>query len=623
MFRQCFVAGPAGRGLLFAACATGAVQLVGCAQPGQPVSVGGLTITATPAPPPGSDGPLVRLTTPNAPPRTTRSAASLAALFAKGNVSGSDLLTELRALRTAARADRTAAAMVQFIGGIDGGPTTKPANARTTSEQRIDWLKAIGKAGQDAAEGALRQAGNNIAFDALDAYLTQLADDPARLSRETIQLPDGRGLTPHQAQRVVTMAAVVIVARISNDVLSKAKNDFANIETGYIELLDRREKAATLLFEVLGKRNDPVLAKALSPADIEYLNAAVAGRSVREFANDLGAQNLALQVMRHRDPVSYAQYRAQADGWRTQTRAYVRTISGVAAFGGLLSTFAREATAAVRGREQGGLLEVLPFGVEFAKEAVPLVALSAQTMTQGVVLQPVKAMTARRFRLTRAETTEEVANAAAVFAALRQRKADAILADALFRDEAPGLLYRLYQCDRAETGRMLDAAVPAAARESFARDYLRAEAAPGFAFVNALAAPGADARERELGDQLLRRDHRKRTDDMTRALSAVQTGVVDGHTRWSDDQLLRLIFANREGAAARATLQLGEDLVRPVPSMQAVYVYESLVDGCRSLVDDRPPPAGRPTSNTGARPSSKPSNTRPAMPQAQRDNKGS
>jgi hypothetical protein len=47
---------------------------------------------------------------------------------------------------------------------------------------------------------------------------------------------------------------------------------------------------------------------------------------------------------------------------------------------------------------------------------------------------------------------------------------------------------------------------------------------------------------------------------------------------------LRLIFANREGAAALATLQLGEVSLRPIPSMESIYIYESLIESCKSLL---------------------------------------
>ena len=43
---------------------------------------------------------------------------------------------------------------------------------------------------------------------------------------------------------------------------------------------------------------------------------------------------------------------------------------------------------------------------------------------------------------------------------------------------------------------------------------------------------------------------------------------------------MRMIFANREGVAAQATLQLGELRIRPIPSAQSLFAYESLIDGC-------------------------------------------
>ena len=80
---------------------------------------------------------------------------------------------------------------------------------------------------------------------------------------------------------------------------------------------------------------------------------------------------------------------------------------------------------------------------------------------------------------------------------------------------------------------------------------------------------------------MLRRDHRERSDAANGvALGEAQRAATKGAANWNNDQLLRLILANREGVAAHATLQLGELLVRPVPSMQSVYAYESLIDEC-------------------------------------------
>ena len=109
--------------------------------------------------------------------------------------------------------------------------------------------------------------------------------------------------------------------------------------------------------------------------------------------------------------------------------------------------------------------------------------------------------------------------------------------------------------------------------------------------------------EQTLGDELLRNDHRTRSSATQGvAYGELQRDVTRGYAKWNSDQLLRLILANREGVAAHATLQLGEMRVRPVPSMQSVYAYESLIDECSQQFGGGPRAAAAPTSRPPAKP---------------------
>ena len=112
-----------------------------------------------------------------------------------------------------------------------------------------------------------------------------------------------------------------------------------------------------------------------------------------------------------------------------------------------------------------------------------------------------------------------------------------------------------------------------------------------------------------MGDELLRKDHRQISE--LRALGEAQRAATQGCARWNSDQFLRMILANREGEAALATLQLGEVLVRPIPSMQSVFAYESLVDECAKQFGGGPvaaaaAPAAAPAQRAPAKPAAKP-----------------
>jgi hypothetical protein len=376
------------------------------------------------------------------------------------------------------------------------------------------------------------------------------------------------------------MAALLVATRVTGKVLKKAQQDFANVEADYARLIERREAAAQVLYDVLlkgaaagGSSGD--VDGLYAEDDLRYLRDSVSRLSVADFANDLGAQNLALRHLRKTDPNAWAEYKARSDGLSSTTKGYIRTTAGVAAFAALLANFTQETLAVVRSKKGADILLTMPFAYEFVKEVPPLLAASWAVGAAGVVEIPMKA--SRRFRLVDGARTEEFRNAGDLFAAVKKRNAEPLLAESLFRTGADGLLYKLYRCDKSEVGRMLDTAIPVNEREKFATDLALPETAR-FSFANSFNAPQPSAREQELGDDLLRKDHRERSE--SRALGEAQRAATRGYAQWNNDQVLRLILANREGAAALATLQLGDVLVRPVPNMQSVYAYESLVDEC-------------------------------------------
>jgi len=419
------------------------------------------------------------------------------------------------------------------------------------------------------------------------------------LQRKTIELPSPLGLTPDQQQQVITMAAIVVATQLTTDILEQAKKDFNSLEKDYTALLDRRGKVALLLADVLAERRkareardelkarqfDADLGVSFSEQDLAFLDRFPANISLKEFSNDFAAQNLALQFLRAKDPQAYADYRAQADDVTRRTKAYVRTMAGVAAFGALLVTFIDEASDIAGSKNPQLIAQTLPFGLTFVTQALPLVGLAAETTYQGVILEPKKSLFApKRFNLLDNDQQIALKNASAVFGEWQKRKVDNVFSGALFRNESPGLLWRVSVCDAGEVGRMFDAVVPATQRTDFANRYFGEKQTDTYSFVNALVDDGAPKR-RKLADELLLHDHRTSTTDTTHALSDVQKTVTSTFEKWNDAQLLRLIFANHEGPVAYAQMQVGTTLVRPVPSMQAVFEYESFVDSCSGKLD--------------------------------------
>lgn len=512
---------------------------------------------------------------PGTPPLMTRSPTNLQRLYAKREVNGRELIDELVAIRKAMKERRSAMAVTQFMGSVQAGSSNL-----TAGRSSPNLGKMLGDGALKMVDALVAQQLQAIGYQALDDYLGFLMGDPKLLPGERITLPAAQGLNPQQLQRGATMAALVVATRVTAKVLKQAKEDFAGLETEYGALIERREEAAKLLYQVLADKRGATLEKDFDGPDLAYLHDSVQRMSLQQFANDLGTQNLALRHLQRSDPKSYASYKAQADGLSGRTKGVLRTSSGVLAFGAMLVNFAQSVSAVAKDKQAGEILGLMPMAVDFISAAPPIIQHALDAGAKGA---EVLASSDKRFRLVDPDgKVLEYAAAKQVFEQLgRQGDARQLLDESLFRDGAPGLIYRLYRCDRLEAGRLLDSAVPAAERDRFASTYLSPEETR-FSFANVFEAPKkGNLRQEELGDELLRRDHRRSTDERTRSFSALQASTTKGYAQWGDEQLLRLIFANREGKAAHATLQLGDVRLRPVPNMQSIYVYESLVDGCR------------------------------------------
>jgi len=530
----------------------------------------------------------------NVPPTTTRSPQALATLMGKGKVRGDELLEEMKAMRLAMRQQRTATAIAAFNGSVDKVSANPSASAvSVVTKLAVDTLMAL-----------IKEQALSVSYQALEQHMGTLIDDPKLLQQQELQMPSPKGLNLVQQQRAVTIGAILVMTRVTNKLMDGARKDFAGIEKEYLELLDRREKAATVLYQALARGGAAGSMPGLSAKDVEFLQGTLARMPLGEFARDLGAQNLALAYLERTDPGAFAAYKAQSQGVLGRARGLLRLTSGAVAFGAMVTVFTQQVGSVVRGKSGDEILALMPLAYEFAKEMPGLVQLSIDAGAEGAKL-PFKAN--KRFRVGTSGSDAggvELSSARDVFRELNKRNADPLLRDSLFRNGASGLLHKLYLCSPPEAGRMLDTAVATGDREDFAKVYFQREV-PRFSFANSFEAGSAQASKAQqaLDDEILRSDQRERTQDSTLALSGVQKKVAGGgYERWGDEQLMRLIFSNREGAAQYATLQLGETVVRPIASSQSVFSYESLVDLCRNLVQPARPAVPKPRVDAPRKP---------------------
>ncbi len=523
---------------------------------------------------------------------------NLAALYAKGTVTGEDLIGTLGEIRQAASAAKSARTWAALSTTMNGSMAYLQAG--------IDPTMLLQQLGSKLVMDMIKSQVGDVAMKALDQHMQAMLDDPAAWSKESIVLPAAAGLTEEQATRMLTLATLTVAARLTGQMLDKANKDFDSLKTDYAKLLDQREKAARLLFDALAQRAkalqaggavDQDLSTALSAEDFKFIDGDVGRMTVKDFAKDLAAQNLALSYLGKKDPTAFQDYERQADDYVIRGRAYMRTLSGAVAFGGLIFTFGQTMEAVAREKQAGSLLTSMPLGFEFIKAAGPVAFAVVDASARGVVLQPASGLIdsvknifggggkMKAFMIADGDAPQVYGSANDVYATLGKGGGQALLHEALFRTDESGLLAGVMRCDIGEAGRMLDTAIAKEQRAKFAQGFFGGtQESEGFSFNNTLEV--RDSKAGELARRVVLQDHRQRSDiaDPQRraAVAEAQTETATQYTKWTDEQLMRLIFANRDGAkAVHATLALGSVNIRPQPTMQAIYAYEALADACR------------------------------------------
>jgi hypothetical protein len=513
------------------------------------------------------------------PPLRTRAGNDVERLFEAGTVRGDQLVTELMAIRTLMDRDRSGAALGQLVGRV-----APPQGQGGNWWQQLVGVASISEAGtklaMQALERSMEDAVRAIAYQALIDHLQQMSGDREALRNESVTLPKG-ALSVHQRQRALTLGALVVGARLTSKMLKQAQLDLASLDTEYQQLIERRQEAAKLLQSALAGGMSRRGQRALSARDVTYLRSL----SVAEFSSDMGAQQLALDYMAAVNPKAFRQYQAQSEGLSKRTQATLRVVTGSAAFGAMLAVYGKELSK-LADAAWPELVVNGPLALAFATEVPPLLWHGGSVWAK---LLP--AWGGRdKYRVTVDGKTREVSDADAIFDALDAQGAATEWRRALFRDRGRGLLHAVYRCDPPVAAGMLDAAVPSEARMAFARATQLPDA-EHFSFVNAFDG-SAGARGRSMPERLLARDHRSRTDDATLAYAELQRRVAEGqppgYREWDDDQMLRLIFSNRESASARyAMLEVKGVQIRPVPSMLSLQAYEALADACRKEIVGR------------------------------------
>jgi len=498
-------------------------------------------------------------------------------LFVQGSITGEDLKQELLAVRAAA-ANHNEAALAGIIG---------PATAQLAAETTHNFFTNLGGKLKEFAADLLRQKAASYSDKALNDFLTTLTADDDSLRKETITLPPSTNMSLAQQQSVLIMAALVVGSRIAHHVLDAAHRDFSSLEGEYTVLMNKRQAQAGMLAGALERRRQAAAARdeagvrqvntdlgLSSPEDMKFVDSYGTDAPLPELDNDLGVQNLSMQLMERRDPGGSAQYRDAVKSLIGRSRAYLRTTAGVAAFGEFSLAFMQEIVKTAQDKNMNQVFAALPFAGEYIKESVPLIKLSSESLYTGLVTEPNSLK--YHYRLAQGQKSVDVKDSDAVFGALNRSKQAIYFSETLFRNETPGLLYHLYLCDPGVAGAMIDHAVKPENRKTFAEQYLRLPDGGKFSFADALNDDVKTPTGQKLGELLLSRDYRIGTE--AAAIGEVQRQTVASYAKWNTTELTRLILANNQGVYAQ--LQVGDTVIRLIPSMATIYAYESYAESC-------------------------------------------
>jgi hypothetical protein len=552
------------------------------------------------APPPASvntNGTNAAASTGKPPPN--------AALFQQGSANGEELKYVLEEIVLAARQSQSRSGLAAFANG-----GTVPLSAAPSLDPRV-LVKKLPDTGRYLARSATVSYSDKL----LSRYITSMTEDDAALSNERVTLPaNGASLKPEQQQRLLVIGAMVIASRISSATLEKARRNFDAIRAQYATVLQQRQMAAEFLASVVDKRRQALAAKNelqarnlqgdLTAEDLTFIDSFGPDITVETFSNDVGLQNMALKYLRKSDPAAYNSYTVNKEAWVNSSKAYLQTMSGVSAFGGFCVLFLKQVSDALHQRDLAEIAAEAPLAAEFIKDAGPLMLLSGDTLYAGFVLTPNEAR--RTYRLEHAGIQTEFNNAPEVFKALSDANDKRYLDDAVFRNEAPGFVSRVYQCDIAEAGNLLDDVVPAADRKRFGEGFMNRHEDGAFSFADSLLDDGSASDSRHLAESLLNRD--QRTSAEFAPIGEIQRVAIANDATWGNTQVMRLVLANSDGAYAQ--MQLGGTIIRLIPSMATIYAYESYANVClKTAGQDGSPAAPKDTGKKAAKKT--PGNSRP------------
>ena len=517
------------------------------------------------------------------PFRPIRPVAQTDALFARRTVNGRELLTELMAVRGAASGGNFDDSLAGLMGRSN--PSVRVGNRSKRAADLESQFRATFRQVFDKST-------DQIAYRAVDDFFARLSSNGDVLARQTIELPDAKGLSRQQKQQVLVMASMVLGFKASNALVADSKKEFEELLTLYGQMIEQRQSAARLLLQALlvrdqaerttAEANARELRRALSQEDLEFLQSFSQSTDVKTFAADLTAQNLALQYLRRQDPAAFSDYHAKSTRYVSRYSAYLKATLGAGAFAAFGGNFYRKAEGMVERSGTQGAILALPFAGDFVSELGELGGnLQPAGRDIGSIFQRLFGSGGFNIDIDGRRTVSGVSVVGALDQLATQSELE-IFRRNMIRSDGSGYLNRLYACDASLVGDYFDRVVPREVRRDFAENYFGVKPETEFSFRNAFDGTIKSRNRMTMVRDLLREEPsaKEPASSTGKAVADVQRYVTDAAREMSRAEFMRLIYAGSAEAPHQARLDLGRTGVAIAADDESVFVYESYIQGC-------------------------------------------
>ncbi len=532
--------------------------------------------------------------------KSIRSAKDMEMLFERGEITGKEALTELKAMKMAVHGGGTQAAMAQLM-GFDSASLGAGGEAQQ-AQQFMTLLSNLGSG--NFSDAAMDMLVTNLSITALEQFFTLLTENPNFFADEKVPLPKLTAvMAPQQRQRVLVLAASLVAVKGSNKIVEASKNDFDRAKAGYLRLIEKREKAANVLaaaidaWRMASEEQKELEARKLEAwlkkEDLEFLAGFSTETQLKEFAKDFTAQNIALEYLRKKGDSEYNEYKAEADEYVSNLNGHLRKTVGLGSLLGFSSLFLKEGRRAFKQEGAVSALVVLPFADQFVSELGKAATEGLPGLVGGVFSDLFGGEDEFRIDKTDGTVVKKGTGASGVISFLTGEEAiSGQFVTNLYRDDNRGYLYRANLCNNGAAG-MLDKAVSDEAKKEFVKSFYKLEEASDFTFKNAFEGVFQAKRKNELISSLLSADYRDKDGNATqKAIGAVQKTSEAGLAKLDSRDLAQVIFASSlDGPLTHARLSVGDYVVRMVPSQWMLYEYENYQQNCLKDVTARIKPS--------------------------------